>query len=180
MHLILFKNRRLERADYASTHGKYQMAIKLAKPMVHSRNKVIAFKSNRICGLSLYKRKKYNESIVYLKEACHLGNYRHDWYNLAMAYAFSGKLNMAEQAFQNIYRTNVQPGYMYAVPVPGLIFQYTKALIQKQFMEAAKKRTRELKQMYQGVGNDITKQVQRGLPSYPMFQKEIELKLQIQ
>lgn len=178
MHLILFKNRRLKQADYASTHGKYQMAIKLVRPLVHSQSKEVAFKVNRICGLSLYKQKKYKESIVFLEAACQLGNYRHDWYNLAMASAFSGDLEMAEQAFQNIYRTNVQPGYMYAVAVPGLIFQYTKALIQKQFIGAAKKRTRELKQMYQGVGNDITKQVQRGLPSYPVFQKEIEAVLQ--
>nr|WP_321452667.1 hypothetical protein [uncultured Carboxylicivirga sp.] len=178
MHLILFKNRRLNKADYASTHGKYQLAIKLAQPLVHSRNKEIAFKANRICGLSFYKRKKYDDSIDFLQAACQLGNYRHDWYNLAMASAFSGNLEMAEQAFQNIYRTNVQPGYMYAVAVPGLIFQYTKVLIQQKFIDAAKKRTRELKQMYQGVGNDTTKQVQRGLPSYPTFQKEIESVLQ--
>lgn len=91
-----------------------------------------------------------------------------------MAYVFCGKLNEAEVSFQNIYRTNVQPGYLYAVPVPGLIFQYMKALKQRHFVDAAILRANELKQMYLGVGPDIKRQVQRGLPSYPMFRKEVE------
>lgn len=175
MHLIFFKSRRLKKADYALTHGAYQKAFKLAFPLVNSGNLEIAFLANRLCGLAMYKRKKYDESLDFLEKTCYLRNYRHDWYNMAMALVLSSKLERAEEAFKNIYRSNVQPGYMYATPVPGLLFQYMKALKKKQFVDAAKARANELKQMYAGVGTDITKQVQRGLPAYPAFQKEIEL-----
>ncbi|WP_010665331.1 hypothetical protein [Marinilabilia salmonicolor] len=174
MHLILFKSRRLKRADYALTHGAYQKAFRLALPLVDSVKIEIAFLANRMCGLALYKRKKYEESLHFLEKTCHLRNYRHDWYNLAMASAFCGNLEKAEEAFKNIYRSSVQPGYLYATPVPGLLFQYMKALKKKQFIDAAKIRANELKQMYVGVGKDISKQVQRGLPAYPAFQREVE------
>lgn len=178
MHLIIFKNRRLNKADFALNHSKYQKAFIHALPLVNSRNKEIAFRSNRICGLALYKQKKYEDSIKYMEKACQVGNYRHDWYNLSMAFVFAGKPEKADEAFKNIYRTNLQPGYMYAVPVPGLLFQYLKALILKKFNDAAMVRANELRQMYIGVGKDINKQVQRGLPSYPMFLNEVKLLLE--
>jgi len=142
--------------------------------LVNSRNKESAFRANRLCGLALYKRKKYDDSLQYLEKACRIGNFRHDWYSLAMALVFAGKLEKAEEAFKNIYRTNVQPGYLYAVPVPGLLYQYMKALTKKQFVDAAKVRANELKQMFVGVGPDTTKQVQRGLPNFDTFLTEVE------
>lgn len=175
MHLILFKNRRLKKADYALNQGRLQKTFKLAVPFVNSHNNEIAYQANRLCGLARYKQKKYEDSIGFFEKTCQLENYRHDWYNLAMALAFVGKLEKAEEAFKNIYRTNVQPGYMYTVPVPGLLFQYLKVLKQKQFVDAAIARANELKQMFDGVGtSDVTKQVERGLPSYPMFLKEVK------
>lgn len=174
MHIILFKNRRLNKAEQALNQSKYKRAFKLGKPLTHSKDRKIAYRANFLCGLALYKRKRFEDSIDYLKKSSQLGNYRHDWYNLSMAYVFSGNVEKAEEAFKNIYRTNVQAGYMYAIPVPGLLFQYVKALIQKQFIDAAKKRANELKQMYMGVGSDTTKQVQRGLPSYTSFRKVVE------
>ncbi len=174
MYFILFKNRRLNKAEYALNSGKYQEALKLGQPLANSRNNEFAYRANFLCGLALYKRKKYDDSLAFLEKACQLGNYRHDWYNLAMASAFAGKLKEAEEAFKNIYRTNVQPGYVYAVPVPGLLFQYMKALKRNQFVDAAIMRANELKQMYVGVGADTTKQVQRGLPAYPTFRMEVE------
>lgn len=174
MHLILFKENRLNKAEFALNIGSYQKAFTLGLPLTTNPNNEMAFKANRICGLALYKLKRYNDSIEFLEKACQLGNYRHDWYNLAMSSAFSGKIEKAEEAFKNIYRTNVQPGYMYTIPVPGLLFQYMKALKQKQFIDAAITRVNELMQMYIGVGNDTTKQVQRGLPSYITFRSEVE------
>ncbi|WP_319480145.1 hypothetical protein [uncultured Draconibacterium sp.] len=174
MQLVLFKNRRLNRAEHALNCGRYQEAIKLGQALVNSRNKEMNFRANRLCGLALYKRKKYEESLGYLEKACRTGNYRHDWYSLAMALVFAGKLEKAEEAFKNIYRTNVQPGYLYAVPVPGLLYQYMKALKKKQFVDAAIIRANELKQMFVGVGPDTTKQVQRGLPNFTTFLADVE------
>ncbi|WP_321996286.1 tetratricopeptide repeat protein [Draconibacterium orientale] len=174
MHLVLFKNRRLNKAELALNGGRYQEAIKLGQALVNSRNKEINFRANRLCGLALYKRKKYDDSLQYLEKACGIGNFRHDWYSLAMALVFAGKLEKAEEAFKNIYRTNVQPGYLYAVPVPGLLYQYMKALKKKQFVDAAKVRANELKQMFVGVGPDTTKQVQRGLPNFTTFLADVE------
>lgn len=174
MHLVLFKNKRLNKAENALNSGKYQEAVKLGQTLVNARNREIAFRANRLCGLAFYKRKKYDESLEYLEKACHTGNFRHDWYSLAMALVIAGKLEKAENAFKNIYRTNVQPGYMYAVPVPGLLYQYMKALKKKQFIDAAKLRANELKQMFVGVGPDTTKQVQRGLPNLNTFLTEVE------
>ncbi|KJF43453.1 tetratricopeptide repeat protein [Draconibacterium sediminis] len=174
MHLVLFKNQRLNKAEHALNCGRYQEAIKLGQVLVNSRKKEIAFRANRLCGLALYKRKKYDESMEYLEKACLIGNYRHDWYSLAMALVFAGKLEKLEEAFKNIYRTNVQPGYLYAVPVPGLIYQYMKALKKNQFVDAAMVRANELKQMFVGVGPDTTKQVQRGLPNFTTFLAEVE------
>ncbi|WP_303917878.1 hypothetical protein [Draconibacterium sediminis] len=174
MYLVLFKNRRLNKAEHALNCGRYQEAIKLGRVLVDSRNKEIAFRANRMCGLALYKRKKYEECLKYLEKACHTANYRHDWYSLAMALVFAGKLEKAEEAFKNIYRTNVQPGYLYAVPVPGLLYQYIKALKKNQFVDAAIVRANELKQMFVGVGPDTTKQVQRGLPNFTTFLAEVE------
>ena len=174
MHLVLFKNQRLNKAELALNGGRYQEAIKLGQTLVNARNKEIAFRANRLCGLALYKRKKYDDSLQYLEKACGIGNFRHDWYSLAMALVFAGKLEKAEEAFKNIYRTNVQPGYLYAVPVPGLLYQYMKALKKKQFVDAAKVRANELKQMFVGVGPDTTKQVQRGLPNFTTFLADVE------
>lgn len=174
MPLILFTKRRLIKAEHAFGFGNYSKAFKLGKPLTNSSDNNVAFRANRLCALSLYKIKKYDNSILFFENACKLGNYRHDWYGLAMAFVFSGELKKAEKAFQNIYRTNVQPGYMYAVPVPGLLYQYLKALIKNQFTDAAITRANELKQMYIGVGKDTAKQVQRGLPSYPTFLKEVK------
>jgi len=174
MQLVLFKNRRLNKAEHALNCGRYQEAIKLGQALVNSRNKEMNFRANRLCGLALYKRKKYEESLGYLEKACRTGNYRHDWYSLAMALVFAGRLEKAEEAFKNIYRTNVQPGYMYAVPVPGLLYQYMKALKKKQFVDAAIIRANELKQMFVGVGPDTTKQVQRGLPNFTTFLADVE------
>jgi tetratricopeptide (TPR) repeat protein len=174
MHLVLFKNHRLNKAEHALNCGRYQEAIKLGQTLVNSRNKEITSRANRLCGLALYKRKKYDDSLQYLEKACRIGNYRHDWYSLAMALVFAGKPEQAEEAFKNIYRTNVQPGYLYAVPVPGLLYQYMKALTKKQFVDAAKVRANELKQMFVGVGPDTTKQVQRGLPNFNTFLTEVE------
>ena len=83
-------------------------------------------------------------------------------------------LENAEEAFKNTYRTGVQPGFMYAVPVPGLLYQYIKALKRNEFTEAARARANELKQMFIGVGSDTSKQVQRGLPSFGVFLSEVE------
>lgn len=175
MHLILFKNCRLKKADYAFGQGLYQKAFILAVSLADSKNNELAFQANRLCGLALYKQKKYQDSIRFIEKTCQLRNYRHDWYNLAMAFVFFGDLEKADEAFKNTYRTNVQPGYMHAVPVSGLLFQYFRALKQNQFTDAAIARANELKQMYIGVGkSDITKQVQRGLHSYPIFLREVE------
>ncbi|WP_163325818.1 hypothetical protein [Draconibacterium mangrovi] len=174
MYLVLFKNRRLNKAERALNCGRYQEAIKLGNALVNSRNKEIAFRANRLCGLVLYKRRKYDESLEYLEKACLIGNYRHDWYSLAMALVFAGKLEKAEEAFKNIYRTNVQPGYLYAVPVPGLLYQYMKALKKNHFVDAAILRANELKQMFVGVGPETTKQVQRGLPNFNTFMTDVE------
>lgn len=174
MRLIVFKNHRLLKAEQALNDGRYPEAIILGQALANARKKEIAFRANRLCGLALYKRKKYGESLKYLEKACQIGNYRHDWYNLAMALVFAGKLDQAEEAFKNIYRTNLQPGYLYAVPVPGLLYQYMKALKKKQFVDAAIVRANELKQMFCGVGPDSTKQVQRGLPNFTTFLAEVE------
>lgn len=174
MCLVLFKNRCLNKAEQALNGGRYQEAIKLGKALVNAQKKGIAFRANRLCGLALYKSRKYDESIEYLEKACQLGNFRHDWYSLAMALVFAGRLEQAEDAFKNIYRTNVQPGYLYAVPVPGLLYQYMKALKKQQFDDTAKARANELKQMFVGVGPDTTKQVQRGLPNLTTFLAEVE------
>nr|WP_319569793.1 hypothetical protein [uncultured Draconibacterium sp.] len=174
IHLVLLKKRRLNKAEHALNGGSYQEALKLGRVLVNSRNREMNFRANRLCGLALYKRKKYEESLEYLEKACRTGNYRHDWYSLAMALVFAGKLEKAEEAFKNIYRTNVQPGYLYAVPVPGLLYQYMKALKKKQFVDAAIVRANELKQMFVGVGPDTTKQVQRGLPNFTTFLAEVE------
>ena len=174
MPFILLKNRRLNKAAFALNCGKYQEAVKLAQPLVNTKNTAMAYRANFVCGLALYKRRKHEDSLGFLEQACRFGNYRHDWYNLAMASVFAGRLEKAEEAFKNVYRTNVQPGYLYAVPVPGLLFQYLKALKKNQFTDAAIIRANELKQMYIGVGPDTDKQVQRGLPAYPTFRMEVE------
>ncbi|WP_297093550.1 hypothetical protein [uncultured Draconibacterium sp.] len=174
MRLILSKNRRLNKAEQALNSGRYQEALELGQALVNSRNKEITFRANRLCGLALYKRKKYHESLEYLEKACKTGNYRHDWYSLAMALVFAGKLEEADEAFKNIYRTNVQPGYLFAIPVPGLLYQYMKALTKMQFADAAIVRANELKQMFVGVGPDATKQVQRGLPVLTTFLADVE------
>lgn len=175
MSFIFFKTQRLNKAESCLNLGKKQIALRLAKPLLNSRNKDIAYRANRLSGLALYKLKNYNDSIVFLRKACLLGNFRHDWYNLAMALAFSNHIEDAEEAFKNIYRTNVQSGYMYTLPVPGMLFQYMKALKQKEHVSGAIARANELKQMYIGIGkSDPGKQVQRGLPSFPTFRKEIE------
>lgn len=171
---ILFKKHRIKKAELAFSSGRYFKAYRLCKALANSIDNDMAFRANRLCALALYKIKNYDDSIAFFQKTCELGNYRHDWYGLAMALVFIGKLDKAEDAFQNIYRTNVQPGYIYAVPVPGLIYQYLKALKQKRFTEAAITRANELKQMYIGVGKDTTKQIQRGLPSYNTFIKEVE------
>lgn len=175
MSFIIFKTQRLNKAEACLNLGKKQVALKLVLPLVKSKKADIAYRANRVSGLALYKQKKYDECVEFLEQACRLGNYRHDWYNLAMALALAGKFDKAEESFKNIYRTNVQSGYMYTLPVPGMLFQYMKALKQKEFIEGAIARANELKQMYIGVGkSDPGKQVQRGLPSFPTFRKEIE------
>lgn len=63
MHFILFKNHRLNKADHAFHHGKREKAFKLSRPLVNSSNKDIAFRASRLCGLALYKQKKYEDSI---------------------------------------------------------------------------------------------------------------------
>lgn len=171
---ILFRNKRLNKAEHALNYGKYKEAYKIGRVLVNSQNHDISFRANRVCGLALYKRKEYEESLVFLQKACEKGNYRHDWYNLAMACVSARRLERAEEAFKNIYRTNVQPGYMYAVPVSGLLYQYMKALKKEQFADVAKARANELKQMYVGVGPNTEKQVQRGLPAYTTFLQEVE------
>lgn len=174
MRFVLLKKRRLERAEQNLNTGKRALALKLALPLLNAKNKDIAFRANRVSGLALYKQKKYNESLPFLEKACQLGNYQHDWYNFAIALVYSGNSGKADEAFQNIYRTKVQPGYLFATPIPLLLFQYMKALKQKGEPEKARTRANELKQMYAGVGiSDIGKQVSRGLPAYPTFRKEI-------
>lgn len=174
MRFVLLKKRRLERAEQNLNAGKRALALKLALPLLNAKNKDIAFRANRVSGLALYKQKKYNESLPFLEKACQLGNYQHDWYNFAIALVYSGNSGKADEAFQNIYRTKVQPGYLFATPIPLLLFQYMKALKQKGEPEKARTRAKELKQMYAGVGiSDISKQVSRGLPAYPTFRKEI-------
>jgi len=140
MHLILFKHRRLQKAEHALNIGKHQKALNLGRALVGSSKNEIAFRANRLCGLALYKTKQYEESLVFLQKSCQLGNYRHDWYNLSMALVYAGKLAEAEEAFANIYRTNVQSGYMFSIPVSGLLFQYFRALKLMQFTDAAIRR----------------------------------------
>lgn len=174
MAFIFFKNKKLSKAEHALNDCKYKKAYTIGLALVHAKNKEIAFRANRVCGLALYKQKKYDDSLTFLESACQKGNYRHDWYNLAMAFTFNGMLENAEEAFKNIYRTGVQPGFMYAVPVPGLLYQYIKALKKNEFPKTARARANELKQMFIGVGSDTTKQVQRGLPSFDVFLSEVE------
>lgn len=175
MGFVLLKKRRLLKAEESFNLGKKSMALKQAKPLLTSKNKEFAYRANRLSGLALYKQRKYQESIPLMEAACQLGNYRHDWYNLSMAFAFNGHFEKADEAFQNIYRTNVQSGYMYAISIPAMLFQYMKVLIQKGNTERAIRRANELKQMYAGTGiSDVNKQIPRGLPAYPTFRKEIE------
>jgi tetratricopeptide (TPR) repeat protein len=174
MGFVLLKKRRLEKAEQSLNAGKRVLALKLAKPLLHARNAEVAHRANRLSGLALYKQKKYQDSLPFFKTACQLGNYRHDWYNFAIALVYSGNAAIADDAFQNIYRTKIQPGYLYSTPTPILLFQYMRALIQQGKTEKARQRANELKQMYAGVGiSDINIQKQRGLPTYPTFRNEI-------
>ncbi len=175
MNIILFPSRRILKAETALNLGKKQEAIKLALPLTTAKDKEIAYRANRTVGLAYYKLKIYNKSVELLTRTCELGNYRHDWYNLAMAQAFDSDFESANTTFNHIYRTNVQPGYMYTLPVPSMLFQFMKVLIKKGDLSGAKVRANELKQMYDGVGKtNIEQQVQRGLPAYSAFCNEVE------
>ncbi len=154
--------------------GKRTLAIKLAKPLLNIKDQEIAHAANRISGLALYKLKKYPESLPSLEKACQLGNYQHNWFNYAVSLVYNGNLEKAEEAFQNVYRTQVQPGYVHATPLPIMLFQYLKGLKDNGFNEIAKDRAGEMKQMYAGVGvlnghNERSK----GLPPYHRFREQI-------
>ena len=175
MALLLFKEKRLRKAEKSLNSGKRTEAFKMAQPLIHAKSKEMAYRANRICGLALYHQKKHEDSLPYMKAACQLGNYKHDWYNLTMSLTFNGDFEEADDAFQNIYRTKVQPGYLYTPPTPTLLFQYMKALQRQGNTENAKKRANELKQMFSGVGtSNIDQQIARGLPAYPTFRDEIK------
>lgn len=155
--------------------GKRKLAIQQAKPLLDVKDEKIAHAANRISGLALYKRKKFQESLPCLEKACHLGNYQHDWFNYAVSLVYSGDVEKAEDAFQNVYRSKVQPGYVHTTPLPIMLFQYLKGLIHKEFSAEAKIRANEMKQMYAGIGvlnghNERSK----GLPPYHRFREQIE------
>ena len=174
MGFVILKNRRIQKAERSLNSGKRELALKLAKPLLNAKNNEIAYRANRLSGLALYKQKKYKDGLPFLETACQLGNYQHDWYNFAITLAYNGNAEKADGAFQNIYRTKVQSGYLYTTPIPTMLFQFIRALIRKGNVEIAKKRANELKQMYAATGiSDINKQVPRGLPAYPTFRKEI-------
>lgn len=175
MGFVLLKKRRLHKAEQSFMTGKRKQAIQLAKPLLNAKDKEIAHAANRISGLALYKRKKFKESLPCLEMACQLGHYQHDWYNYAMSLAYSGDVEKAEEAFQNVYRSKVQPGYVYTTPLPIMLFQYLKGLIHKGFTTEARIRANEMKQMYAGIGvlnghNERSK----GLPPYHRFREQIE------
>ncbi len=174
MGFVILKKRRLKKAEQNMNFGKSALALKLAKPLLNVKNKEIAYSANRLIGLALYHQKKYQDSLPCLETACELGNYQHDWYNYAITLAYNGNLEKADEAFQNVYRTKVQPGYLRTTPIPVMLFQYMKALKQKGYNKKAILRANELKQMYAGVGViNTSNELSRGMPTYHNFRKEI-------
>lgn len=147
------------------TQRSYEGAIKMAR-RVKSGNTDILVEAKRLEGLCYYKMRVYDLAIFAMEKAIHYGNYKNDWFNLAMSYAKKGEVEKANKAFQNIYMAKTVEGYMHQMSIPDMLFQFARTAHDQKGYEVSFKRLIELKQMYIGANTSNTdKLAEKGLPS---------------
>ncbi len=161
----MFERYYLKKGWKRYTQKSYERAIKLARK-VKSGDTEMLIEAKRLEGLSYYKMRVYDLAIFAMEKAIHLGNYKNDWFNMAMCYAKKNQVEKANKAFQNIYMAKTLSGYMHQLSIPEMLFQFARTAFEKKGYDIAFKRLVELKQMYIGANTSDTEELKRkGLPS---------------
>lgn len=152
------------------SNKKYTRLIAIASSYERTKNKDFRIEILRYTGLSYYKLKKFDEAIIYFRKVTTLGNYRTDWFNLAMSHAWKGEGELGDQAFSKIYGAKTINAYKYQVSVANMLFLFSKVLFQNGVSDIALKRLSELKQMYKAANTgDVNKLIQQGFPPVNAF-----------
>ncbi|GET24508.1 tetratricopeptide repeat protein [Prolixibacter sp. NT017] len=143
-----YRERKIREAWQLYHDGKREEAFSKVRLLLKSTNKEVRLEALQIAGMAMYKLKRFDQAINYFQKACKLANARHDWFNLAMAYAKSKHVLEAEAAFNMINGASTKHSYQYAISQPQMLYQYFRVLRDSGFTREAFGRINELKAMY--------------------------------
>lgn len=169
-HLFTSKTKQMNTAWQLFNSGKRAEAIICAETLLTSTKH--HYEASLICGLSYYKMLKYSESIPFFENTVECSNFRHDWYNLAMANVHTGRYKEAQHAFEKINQGSENKNYQIRTSHAEMILQFARLLHIQGESGLAIHYIDELKRMYAGVRNmspDFL--VQRGLPNLSIYIK---------
>lgn len=145
-------------------HGKYKECISNAdKFLISSDNNKINIL--RIKGLSNYKIKRFEEARICFEEVANKTNIKDDWFNLCTSAVRSGKLNLAETAFNNFFDEKTVKGENNLLSQPNVLYQYMLALKDMKEYKKAHEQLIRLKRFYTSLENHTQEYLgQRAVP----------------
>ncbi|WP_194830988.1 M48 family metallopeptidase [Prolixibacter sp. SD074] len=168
-----YRERKIKEAWKLFHDGKREEAFRKIRLPLKSTNREVQLEALQIAGMAMYKQKKFDQAINYFQKACKLGNARHDWFNLAMAYAKSKHVLEAEAAFNMINGASTKHNYQYAISQPQMLYQYFRVLRDSAFMREAFGRINELKAMYCALyKSEEDYLASRGMPGLSLMMRE--------
>jgi tetratricopeptide (TPR) repeat protein len=168
-----YRERRLREAWQLYHDGKREEAYRKVRWLLKSTNKEVQLEALQIAGMAMYKLKRFDQAIGYFQRACKLANARHDWFNLAMAYARSKHVLEAEAAFNMINGASTKHSYQHAISQPQMLYQYFRVLRDAGFVREAFGRINELKAMYCALyKSEEDYLASRGMPGLSLMMRE--------
>lgn len=168
-----FREKKLKEAWKLYHDGMREEAFRKIRFLLKSADTEVQLEALQIAGMCMYKLKRFDQAIHYYQKACEIANARHDWFNLAMAYAKSKHVLEAEAAFNMINAASTKHKYQYAISHPQMLYQYFRVLRDSGFMREAFGRINELKAMYCALyKSDDDYLALRGMPGLSLMMRE--------
>ncbi len=109
-------------------HGKYKECITKSKFLFEAKNIALKLDAKRFCGLANYKLRRFEDAKTVFYDIVNVSNNQDDWFNLCTSATRAKDVNLGKQAFDNFFKSGVEPGLNKMLSMPNVLYQYIIAL----------------------------------------------------
>ena len=162
---ILKKNNTLNNVSNLFFKGQYKECILKADNLLQKQNCKNKIELLKLKGLSNYKIKRFENARLCFEEVANITNIKDDWFNLCTSAVRSGKLELAQKAFENFFSEKSIKGENTMLSQPNVLYQYMLALKDVGEYKKAHEQLIRLKRFYTSLKNHSQEYLgQRAIP----------------